>query len=875
MHTGKTVLYMTATLALGGLLTWPAYNAIVENELLESETAFMLAADSRMGAVKEMLNDEAATVAAMTSVLETVPILKQREFSATAERLLQIQESIYNLAWAPHIAAQDIVAAEQTWRDEVGMDFAYNDMDAFSNRMPLAPRDDYYPIHYIQPRDGAETYMGTDISAGPLTKETVAQVLRTGQTLATTRLDIIPGGQPQAVVLFLSPIRRTADEGKTSGILISSVILDKAIEHMLGQFPTEQGLKIQIKDITDPKAPQRLFPSTHAAEDDEIKAAHRHLCKTINVFGRSWYVSVYASEDAFLLDNKPPQATLFGGLLLTLFGMAITYLLSSRHAALENEVLQRTEQLQSSMAELGKARDEAVAGARARTEFLANMSHEIRTPLNGVLAATELLSTTVLNGSQKNYVEIIHTSGDMLLAIINDILDYSKLNAGKMALHPTVLEATHAAEILASIFRAQANAKKLTFAYKIDPPHKTYVLADHLRLRQVIVNLVSNAIKYTPSGRVDVSITFTSEGEQARLRFEVKDTGPGVSLNKQQEVFEQFTQLNNATSRNGTGLGLAICKSLIELMHGRIGVTSDGVNGSTFWFEVPVVIIDDPKAFELAAIESAPEARDHKDCRVLLVEDVDTNRLLARELLQKFGCIVDTAVNGKEALQALEGRNYDIVFMDCQMPIMNGFDATRLVRERRDETIIVALTAHAFTEEIDRCMAVGMNDFISKPINSDMLKDILDKWHHPHASAPHAAAHGAAQQTAANTEEAPILDPQFLRDLCEAIPEKAGQIMELSIKDAHKLFGELQSEMAAIPVNVKEAGEVAHALKSAVRQIGGERLARACQNAERASKDDNLYDLRAAFAQIRENFEPFIKAVESEASRLTFPPTHT
>jgi CheY-like chemotaxis protein/HPt (histidine-containing phosphotransfer) domain-containing protein len=286
------------------------------------------------------------------------------------------------------------------------------------------------------------------------------------------------------------------------------------------------------------------------------------------------------------------------------------------------------------------------------------------------------------------------------------------------------------------------------------------------------------------------------------------------------------------------------------------------------------VIIEDPRAFEQATIENTPEARDHKGCRVLLVEDVDTNRLLARELLQKFGCTVDTAVNGKEAIQAVESRNYDIVFMDCQMPIMNCFDATRKLREQNDDTVIVALTAHAFAEEIDRCMAVGMNDFISKPINSEILKEVLDKWHRgdrqPQPATPAHIPVAAPEET-----EAPILDPQFLRDLCEAIPEKAGQIMELAIKDAHKLFGELQTEMDAVNINIKEAGEVAHAMKSAVRQIGGERLARACQRAEKAGKDGDLQELHAAFEQIKGNFDAFIKAVESEASRLTFPPTHT
>lgn len=877
----RTLFYLLIVGVSGIGATYAAYMIILENEQSEARTVFMTSAADKVAEIKGLLTEEKVTMAAMSAFIENTPDIKQTQFLNVANKILSSQSALYYLVWAPKITHADVETAQAAWQQDMAGDVGFNDMAIDGAKSPLAVRDAYYPIYYIAPRDGAGVYLGTDIANAPRTRDTVRKVLQSGQAQATPKLDLMADRSVQPMTLILLPTMSKDVPGEPTGILLGAILLDKAINDTLMKFTDREKIQLSIYDISDSDAPKRIFHAASSADNSlPLTATDQFVYSdNLDMLGRQWQVTVKPVPGAFPYDDTPTQAIVVAGSLLTVLGLLITFLLATRHAAMKEQIDSSTRDLQQSLGDLAKARDDALAAAKTKADFLANMSHEIRTPLNGVLAAADLLIDTPLNGSQKNYVDIIHTSGDMLLSLINDILDYSKLNAGKMTLYPTVLEVSHATETLASIFRAQANTKKLSFAYSIDPPQHLHILADHLRLRQVAVNLIGNAIKYTQTGSVNVRLKYTRQEDRATMHFEVEDTGPGIPPAQQEHIFDKFTQLEKSGGRGGTGLGLAISRSLIDLMHGKIGVRSDGENGSVFWFEVPVVVIDDPSAFAKQAELKVDQAHDHKGCKVLLVEDVDTNRLVAREMLRRFGCEVDTATNGREAVECVQRGQYDIIFMDCQMPVMNGFDATRQIRQSGDSTVIVALTAHAFKEEIDRCLAVGMNDFVSKPINLEILGQTLDKWHTPVQRAAAVRRAGVwARRTVfrhwpPEREPPPVFDPQFLRDLCEAIPEKAGQIMDMAIKDTQKLYVELQNAVTAR--NTKEAGEIAHAMKSAVRQIGGEQLAHGCKLMEMAGKADDIAAMLAAFTQIQHAYPLFLKAIQDEAARLTFPPTHT
>jgi signal transduction histidine kinase/ActR/RegA family two-component response regulator len=376
--------------------------------------------------------------------------------------------------------------------------------------------------------------------------------------------------------------------------------------------------------------------------------------------------------------------------------------------------------------------------AQAKSEFLAKMSHEIRTPLNGVIAAADLMAATQLNDEQRELLDTLRLSAKTLLGIINDILDFSKIEAGRMVLETLPFTPTVLVEEVVSIMAPAAHSKGLTVRTELSSSLPHSVAGDPLRLRQILLNFVGNAIKFTACGEVVIRAMRLKkgEGQLAWLRFEVQDTGVGIPPEKQAGIFDAFTQADSSVTRQygGTGLGLAICKRLVELMGGQIGVYSQPGQGSCFWFEVPLPVIQENAPEETTAQPSGSALNSHEldGVRVLLVEDNPVNQKVAIRMLQKLGCVVELAENGQQALEKLERASYDIVLMDMQMPVMDGLTATRLLRQREQQTghhqVVIALTANAMQTDRELCLEAGMDDYLSKPLTLDALQVMLLRW---------------------------------------------------------------------------------------------------------------------------------------------------
>ena len=486
------------------------------------------------------------------------------------------------------------------------------------------------------------------------------------------------------------------------------------------------------------------------------------------------------------------------------------------------------------------------AAASVKENFLANMSHEIRTPLNAILGFTNILQKTKLDPQQRQHIQIIQSSGNNLLTIVNDILDLSKIEAGMMRIEEAPFRVADVMATVQQMLSPKAEEKNLQLILKVDEEIPETVCGDAVRLTQVLVNLVSNSIKFTEEGGVYVRVTpYKKSGDSITLEFVVRDTGIGIPKDKQRFIFERFEQAEAETTRRfgGTGLGLSIVKHLIELQKGTITLNSEEGNGTSILVELPYRITNETvPAVKQTTTTYNPNLMNNNTCKILVAEDNIMNQHLIKHLLKTWGFEFDLVFNGIQAVEALKKQKYDLILMDIQMPEMDGHSATKVIRnELKSNVPIIAMTAHAMAGERQKCINNGMNDYISKPIQEEALYNFIMKY-----------APGTDETQTAPAPKGKVIDLKYIESFSEGNEELKDQMIREFVKRVPDSIATL--EKAIDEKNYTSIYRIAHDLKTTVHFLGLTALiGHLLQKMEElATQDGTLNSINQMFGNVKD-----------------------
>ncbi|MFT5506309.1 MAG: signal transduction histidine kinase/ActR/RegA family two-component response regulator [Gammaproteobacteria bacterium] len=705
-----------------------------------------------------LLNNE--VLASLSRILTIQPEMSYEHFTALMEPTLHDYPHIQAIGWDPVVSRE----FRSQFESKLGAD---PQLRGFMIRekingdlVPAEDRDYYVPVAYIVPIEKNEAAVGFDIASTETRLEAIKLASRQNGSVATAPITLVQEQGSQKGYLQLYPITNYHPyvepdnnlTGKVSGFAVgvfrSGDMINKAVS-------PELAAKFRVRVVDKRRSDQSvLIFSTIPGEVDSGKwlrnESHQIWSKVIGFGNRSW--ELYIEANPQVVHGKLSFRDLaLNFLCLAVTGLVQLILLTTSGLAsqIQSEVERKTDQLNRLNLELEsrvnhrtnelvQAKIQAEDALKIKSHFLANMSHEIRTPMSAVIGMIHLVMKSDLNDKQAGYLQKAQTSANNLLNIINDILDFSKIEAGKLEIEETNFGLSQVVNNVIGILKLKADENSVQIELDSDSDVPEHLLGDSMRLSQILINLMSNAIKFSHSGgRVTLRIEVKEKrAGDLTLLFSVSDSGIGINKKQQKKLFSAFSQADNSTTRRygGTGLGLSISKQITNLMGGEIWLESTEGAGSKFLFSLPFKTISADE-FQLRQVvredNELPKAiAKLKGQRILLVEDNDINQELVRELLESEGMQVEIAFNGKEALALLEKADFDCVLMDCQMPVMDGYDATRAIRNlsKFNNLPVIALTANVMKEDIVSVFSSGMNDHVSKPVNPETLYLTMAKW---------------------------------------------------------------------------------------------------------------------------------------------------
>lgn len=708
--------------------------------------------------ISRTLSDSFRTLNRVRDFLDLSENITRQRFAAFTLPLLQERSALQALSWNERIPATSRDAFETRMQTEHDGSFRIVERNAEGERVPAGNRPDYIVVSFLEPLEENRPALGFDVGSNPVRRRALDEAMITGSAVTTARVNLIQEeGEQYGVLVFLPYYgtggipdteleRRERLKGYATGVYRIGNLIENALSGL-----TVGRLDIAIKDTTASEGQQVLFPRENDAEfEKRIQILTKDMVaenitvweKIIEVPGREWKLEIRPTL-SFIYAQRSQSSWFFllGALFVTAMGIILILTVTGRQKIIEELVDARTAELREQAENLKQARIQAEAANKSKSEFLASMSHEIRTPMTGVLGFADMLYNDNLPRESYAKVERIKQSTQQLLRIINDILDISKLESGKLEIEfldihlPTKLR-----NVISMVEGSGRDNLKISMSLADGCPETAR--SDPTRLRQILFNLVGNAVKFTKQGEVTVVCSLVRQEEgRPFLKFLINDTGIGMAPETISKLFSDFSQADSSISRNfeGTGLGLAICKRLVTMLGGDIGVESELGKGSTFWFTIPYIEAENNTAGiesenDIDEIDSGPTTRQNqtgptRSLNVLVAEDNEINQLIVENILTKLGHRCNIVPNGAEAIKAHENGEYDFILMDVRMPHVSGPDASRAIRAMqgpKSEIPIVALTADAMLENRKTYFEAGMNAVTTKPISLAELVNAIN-----------------------------------------------------------------------------------------------------------------------------------------------------
>lgn len=671
-------------------------------------------------------------ILALTAIYRGSEFIDRQGFATFSAILLEDDNSIQALEWVPIVSQAERANYEYLAQNEGFSDFEFKEKDDKNKIITAGNRADYLPIYYLEPYKGNEEALGFDVGSNIDRKRVLEQARDSGKQTASPPIQLIQGKNNHPGFLIVSPLYEHSGFGvpdqlkdrrnRISGYVLGAFFTEQVMKNVINLAQSKQ-IQLSATDITDAENPIEFFSTS-----GELNKAKNSF--NIEVADRVWQFSFYPNDQYYALNRDwSSWGVLMGGIMLAILLQAFILLITGFNEAKQEEIEQKTKALR-------KARKEAEDANQAKSNFLANMSHEFRTPLNAIIGLNDLTLKTDLTETQQDYLSKVKSASRTLLRLINDTLDFSKIEAGKMELEHIPFDLNELLSKVDLLFQYSANEKNIQFKMQKPVNLSTQIMGDPLRLEQILINLCSNALKFTEQGSVKVSVSEASlENGSISLCFSISDTGIGISSEQQKHLFSSFKQADTSTTRKygGTGLGLTISKRLIELMGGSISLQSEKGKGSTFSFTLVYEQSTTPIIETELSQSTTPISHDNllSELSVLVVEDNLVNQLIAEEVLNGYGADVTLADNGKIALEKLNDDGpFSVILMDIQMPVMDGFETTRHIRSnpKFQDCPIIAMTANAMSSDREQCLEAGMNDHLPKPFEPEDVATTILKW---------------------------------------------------------------------------------------------------------------------------------------------------